>query len=208
MNTEPIQFLKHELPTHFARGIEALRNASTPNAKAHLEDVLSARAALRIMLSGAGEAWLRVENGTMTSHDSKPEGVPVRATIEFGADVAREALALLVDSGRMDDPSAPKHFARLFSARAERLLEGQKLEFHVLLRDVPEHDDDIVIKVGIGTDTPPAKPQFTAAISYDDIEDLRDGELNPQQLIGRLRLNGDASRAMALGMMLMQPPSQ
>jgi hypothetical protein len=97
---------------------------------------------------------------------------------------------------------------RLFSARAERMLEGQKLEFHVLLRDVPEHDEDIVIKVGIGTETPPAKPQFTAAISYDDIEDLREGELNPQQLIGRLRLSGDASRAMALGMMLMQPPAQ
>lgn len=208
MNTEPIQFLKHELPTHFARGVEALRHSSAPSAEAQLEDVLHARAALRIMLGGAGEAWLRVENGTMTAHDSKPEGVPVRAAIEFGADVAREALSLFAQSGRMDDPEAPKRFARLFSARTERLLEGQKLEFHVLLRDVPEHDDDIVIKVGVGTDTPPAKPQFTAAISYDDIEDLREGELQPQQLIGRLRLNGDASRAMALGMMLMQPPTQ
>ncbi len=108
----------------------------------------------------------------------------------------------------MDDPKGPKRFARMFSARAEKVLEGQKLEFHIVLKDVPDHDDDVVIKVGIGAETPPAKPQFTAAISYDDLEDMREGELTPQQLIGRLRLTGDASRAMALGMMLMQPPKK
>lgn len=207
MNIEPISFLKHELPTFFARGIEVLRSSAAPNAKAQLDDVIQARAALRIMVSGAGEAWLRVEQGAMTAHDSKPEGVPVRAAIEVEADAAREALSLLVDSGRMDDPGAPTRFASLFSARAERVFEGQKLSFHVLLRDVPDHDDDIVVKIAMGADSPPTEPQFTAAISYDDIEDLREGELSPQQLIGRLRLNGDASRAMALGMMLMQPPA-
>lgn len=207
MNTEPIPFLKQELPTLFARGVDVLRSSAAPNAKAQLDDVIQARAALRIMVSGAGEAWLRVEHGAMTAHDARPEGVPVRAAIELEADAAREALSLLVDSGRMDEPSAPMRFASLFSARVERVFEGQKLNFHVLLRDVPDHDEDIVVKVAMGVDTPPTEPQFTAAISYDDIEDLREGELSPQQLIGRLRLNGDASRAMALGMMLMQPPA-
>jgi putative sterol carrier protein len=208
MNTEPLEFLKNELPPHFGKGVEALRASSSPNAKESLDDVLAARAALRILVSGEGEAWLRVENGAMTAHDAKPDGVPVRAAIEFQADAAREALSLLAESGRMDDPKAPKRFARMFSARAEKVLEGQKLEFHIILKDVPDHDDDVVIKVGIGTDAPPAKPQFTAAISYDDLEDMREGELTPQQLIGRLRLTGDASRAMALGMMLMQPPKK
>ncbi|MDQ3035867.1 MAG: SCP2 sterol-binding domain-containing protein [Myxococcota bacterium] len=208
MNTEPLDFLQSQLPPHFAKGVDALRASSAPDAKDHLDDVLAARAALRIVVAGEGEAWLRVENGAMTSHESKPEGVPVRAAIEFEAAAAREALSLLDESGRMDDPKAPKRFARLFSARAEKVLDGQKLEFHVVLKDVPDHDGDVVIKIGIGTDTPPAKPQFTAAISYDDLEDLRAGELTPQQLIGRLRLTGDASRAMALGMMLMQPPKK
>ncbi|MCZ7684493.1 MAG: SCP2 sterol-binding domain-containing protein [Sandaracinaceae bacterium] len=41
-------------------------------------------------------------------------------------------------------------------------------------------------------------------MSWDDIEDVRAGELTPQQLFGRLKLKGDASQAMALGMTLMQ----
>ena len=32
--------------------------------------------------------------------------------------------------------------------------------------------------------------------------------MSPQQILGRLRLTGDASKAMALGMMLMQPPPE
>jgi hypothetical protein len=208
MTTEPLAFLKNEIPAHFAKGIDALKAATGPTAKADLDDVLAARAALRIIVKGEGESWMRVENGALTVHDSKPEGVPVRAAIELEGEVAREALGLLTASGRLDDPHAPKRFARMFSARAEKILEGQKLEFHVILKDVPDRDEDVVIRIGIGTDTPPAKPQFTAAISYDDIEDMREGDLTPQQVIGRLRLTGDASRAMALGMMLMQPPKK
>lgn len=208
MNTEPLEFLKHELPPHFAKGVEQLRASTAPDAKEKLDDVLAARAALRIVIAGAGEAWIAVDAGTLRVTPDRPADLPVRAAIEFEADAAREALSLLEGSGRMDDPKAPKRFARMFSARAEKVLEGQKLEFHVVLKDVPDRDDDVVIKVGIGTDTPPAKPQFTAAISYDDLEDMREGDLTPQQVIGRLRLTGDASRAMALGMMLMQPPKK
>lgn len=208
MNTEPLAFLKTEIPTHFAKGVEALRASTAPNAKDALADVTGAKAALRIVVEGDGEAWLRVENGAMTAHDAKPEGVPVRGVVSFAADAAREALSLLADSGRMDDPKGSKRFASLFSVRAEKVLEGQKLEFHVVIRDVPDRDDDVVIKVGIGTAEPPAKGQFSAAISYDDLEDMREGDMTPQQVIGRLRLSGDASRAMALGMMLMQPPKK
>ena len=106
----------------------------------------------------------------------------------------------------MNDPEAPVRFARTASARAEKLLAGQKLEFHVIIKDLPDEAADVVIKVAIGADAPPDKPQFTAAISYDDLEDMREGDITPQQVLGRLRLTGDASRAMALGMMLMQPP--
>ena len=108
----------------------------------------------------------------------------------------------------MDEPEAPARFARSASARAEKLLAGQKIEFHVIIKDLPDDRQDAVVKVGIGIDTPPEKPQFTAAISFDDLEDMREGDITPQQVLGRLRLTGDASRAMALGMMLMQPPAK
>lgn len=208
MNTEPLTFLKTEIPPHFAKGIADLASATGPNAKESLDDVMNSRGAIRIVVEGSGEVWLGVEKGTLGVTDTKPDGLPSRAVISFAADAAKEALSLLAESGRFADPKAPKRFARLFSARAEKILEGQKLDFHVILKDVPDHDEDVVIKVAIGSDQVPPKPQFTAAISYDDIEDMREGDITPNQVIGRLRLTGDASRAMALGMMLMQPPKK
>ena len=208
MNTEPLAFLKNEIPAHFAKGVADLRAATGPGAQEGLDDVLNARAAIRMIVEGSGEAWIGVEKGTLGVTDTQPDGLPVRAVISFAETAAKEALALLAESGRLDDPKAPKRFARAFSARAEKILEGQKLDFHVILKDVPDHDEDVVIKVAIGAAEVPAKPQFTAAISYDDIEDMRGGDITPNQVIGRLRLTGDASRAMALGMMLMQPPKK
>ena len=208
MRTAPLAFIKTDLPPHFAKGIEQLRASSSPDAKAQLDDVLGARAAIRVIVEGEGEAWIKVDQGALTAGDARPDGVPVRAAIHVDAAAAREALGVLESSGRMQEEKGPLRFARMFSARVEKMLDGQKLEFHVVIKDVPDHDGDVVIKVGIGTDTPPAKPQFSAALSYDDLEDLREGDLTPQQLIGRLRLTGDASRAMALGMMLMQPPKK
>jgi hypothetical protein len=134
----------------------------------------------------------------MTALAAKPEGYPVRMVFAFTAGAAKEALRLIEESGRMDDPKAPARFARTASARAEKLLQGHKIEFHVIVTDLPDEHPDVMVKVGVGTEAPPEKPQFTARI--------RDGEITPQQILGRLRLTGDASKAMALGMMLMQPP--
>ena len=107
MNTEPLDFLKNEIPAHFAKGIAELRAATGPSAKESLDDVVNARGALRIIVEGSGEAWLAIEKGELEVVDAKPEGLPPRAVISFAADAAKEALSLLSESGRMDDPKAP-----------------------------------------------------------------------------------------------------
>lgn len=202
--TELITFARETLPDLFAKGVEALREDGPADA---LEDVLASRGCVRFVVEGEGEVWLSVDAGAMAAHDDKPEELPPRMAFAFSGDDARAALELLRESGRLEEREAHVRLARSASGRAEKLLAGQKLEFHVIIRDVPDRDD-VVIRVCIGGETPPEKPQFTAAISYDDIEDLREGDITPQQVIGRLRLTGDASRAMALGMMLMQPPKK
>lgn len=208
MHTEPLAFFANDLPAHFQKGVEDLRAASGPNAQAELDDVLGSRGAVRIVVEGAGERWLRVEGGTMSAVEGKPDELPVRMVFSFTAAAATEALRLIEETGRMDEPEAPRRFAKIASARAEKLLAGHKIEFHVIVTDLPDEHADVLVKVGIGTEAPPEKPQFTARISFDDIEELRDGEITPQQILGRLRLTGDASKAMALGMMLMQPPKK
>jgi hypothetical protein len=207
MTQDPIAFFHEVLPAHFHAGVEALKAATGPGSKEALDDVLGSKGAVRVTIAGEGEVYLVVENGTMRAEKAKPDGYPVRWALAFTSEAAKGALALLEESGRMNEPGAPARFARVASARAEKLLAGQKLEFHVIIKDVPDADD-VVIKIGIGTDTAPEKPQFTAAISYDDLEDMREGDITPQQILGRLRLTGDASRAMALGMMLAQPPKK
>lgn len=206
MNTEPLAFFENDLPAHFQKGVEALRAATGPTAKADLDDVLLAKGSMRFVVDGIGERWLAISDGTMKPSATKPEGLTVRAAIGFTEEAAKGALEMLADSGRIDDPKAPVRFAKTASARAEKILAAHKIEFHVVIVDLPDDAEDVVIKVGIGVESPPEKPQFTARISYDDIEDVRSGDLTPQQILGRLRLTGDASKAMALGMMLMQPP--
>lgn len=208
MTATATEFFTSVLPGHFDKGVAALRGKSGPGAKEALDDVLASKGAIRLVIEGEGETWLVVENGSMRAETARPDGFVVRMAFGFTGAAAKGAVALLEESGRMDDPEAPARFARTASARAEKMLAGQKLEFHVIVKDLPDDQEDVVVKVGIGTDAPPEKPQFTAAISFDDLEDMREGDITPQQVLGRLRLTGDASRAMALGMMLMQPPQK
>jgi hypothetical protein len=207
MTDSATDFFTNVLPAHFGKGVELLRKKTGPGAKEALDDVLGSKGCVRLVIEGEGETWLVVEDGTMRAEKARPDGYPVRMAFGFTAAAAKGAVQLLEESGRMNDPEAPARFARTASARAEKLLAGQKIEAHFVVKDLPDDQDDVVVKVAIGADTPPEKPQFTAAISYDDIEDMREGDVTPQQVIGRLRITGDASRAMALGMMLMQPPA-
>jgi hypothetical protein len=86
----------------------------------------------------------------------------------------------------------------------EKALAGHTITFHLTLTDLPTDPDEATLRIGIGVEEPPADPKFTVAVSWDDIEDVRAGEMTPQQLFGRLKIKGDASQAMALGMSMMQ----
>ncbi|GAB4195911.1 MAG: hypothetical protein OHK0013_02570 [Sandaracinaceae bacterium] len=207
MHKEPLAFLENDVPAQFQKNLAALRASGAPTAKEDLEDVLGAVGSVRVIVEGAGERWIGVANGELTVREAKPE-LPVRGVLAIGEEAARKALEHIEASGDLEDPKAPFLLSRIASKRAEKILAGQKIEFHVIVTDLPDDAEDVVVRCGIGVEDPPVKPQFTATISYDDIEDLREGDLTPQQVIGRLKLSGDASRAMALGMTLFQPPKK
>lgn len=209
MHKEPLAFLDNDLPAQFRRGLAALEASGAPTAKDELADVREAVGAVRILVEGdgGGERWVAVSNGEMTVTEDKPE-LPPRGVFAFSSEAAKGALGLLEESGRLEDPKAAMGLSRVASKRAEKVLANQKIEFHVVVVDLPDGMDDVIVRCGIGVAEPPSKPQFTATISYDDLEDMREGDLTPQQVIGRLKLTGDASRAMALGMTLFSPPKK
>ncbi|MBX7194928.1 MAG: SCP2 sterol-binding domain-containing protein [Sandaracinaceae bacterium] len=209
MHNDPLAFLDHDLPAQFQKGLSTLKASTAPTAKEELDDVLQAIGTVRVIVEGegGGERWVSVEGGAMSVTEAKPE-LAVRGVFAFSSEAAKGALELLAESGRLDDPKAAMGLSRVASKRAEKILANQKIEFHVIVIDLPDGMDDVTVRCGIGVSEPPTKPQFTATISYDDLEDMREGDLTPQQVIGRLKLTGDASRAMALGMTLFSPPKK
>lgn len=209
MTTDPIAFVKNDIPELFNRGVAQYKeraDGGDAKAKARYEDIAAARGAIRVVIEGegGGEVWLGVSGGALSVQESRPADLPVRFAIGAPADAAKAGLEELESAELLEREEAPRRLARTASAELEKVLEGHKLEFHLTLTDLPADPDEVTIRVGVGVDTPPASPKFTAKVSWDDIEDLRAGELTPQQLFGRLKLTGDASQAMALGMTLMQ----
>jgi hypothetical protein len=209
MNTSPLAFLRSDLPDLFNRGMaqtKARADGGDAKAKGRYEDAAAARGAIRVVLEGqgGGEVWLSVEGGAMKALDARPADLPVRMVVAAPAEAAKAGLEELDSSGLFEREEAPRRFARTASAEVEKMLAGHTIEMHLTLTDLPADPDEVTLRVGIGVSEPPANPRFTAAVSWDDIEDLRAGDLTPQQLFGRLKLKGDASQAMALGMALMQ----
>lgn len=206
MNTDPMSFFREDYPQLFNRGVAELGERDDEKAKSRHADIVAARGAVHILLDGegGGSVWLATENGAMSVHESAPDGFPVRFAIGAPIEAARTLLEELESADLFDEERASRRIARIASAEVEGMLEGHALEFHITLSDIPADPDEVTVRVALGGAEPPAEPKFSATVSWDDIEDVRDGELTPQQLFGRLKITGDASQAMALGMTLMQ----
>jgi hypothetical protein len=203
MSTDVIPFLLETLPALFARGVEAL--AADPQAQARLDDTRAARGALLLVLEGEGgaELFLCVEGGTLIGQRTRPD-LPVRFCAAVSLAAAQGALDLLEESGSLSHEHAPLAAAGLASGKMDKLVQKEKLAFHVIVKNVPELES-VTIRVGIGVEGPPEKPAFTVTVDYDDLEEVRAGELTPQKLfMNKLKIVGDASRALALAMTALQ----
>lgn len=210
--SDAMQAMKDRLPGLFARGIELLRDKAAGGdaaAQSRLDDASAAESAVRLVIEGQGELWIAVRGGELTADETRPEGVPVRLAVAVPADAVDAAFGR-VPEGAADDDAAALRVAGSASSRAEKVIEGQRLDFHIVLEGVPDVDR-VAIRVSVGSDEPPETPRFTATVSYDDLEDARERKVDPTQFLmgGRVRFAGDYVPALQLGMQLaqaMQPP--
>ncbi|MBX3271930.1 MAG: hypothetical protein KF729_16800 [Sandaracinaceae bacterium] len=211
MNTDPVAFVRDDFVRLFNTGVAAYKargEGGDEKAKARYADIASARGKVLVRFEGdgGGTLWLSVKDGVMTLHDAEPAELPARLAIAAPADAARAGLEELAE--HFDEEKAARRFARAASGEVEKVLEGHQLRFHVTFTDLPADPDEVTLRIAIGAAEPPEQPTFSATVSWDDIEDVRAGELTAQQLFGRLRIAGDATQAMALGMTLMQRRQQ
>ncbi len=208
MSTEPLTFLRDHFPELFAQGVTALEEraaAGSERARLRLDDIRQAHGAACVHLEGDGTVWFRVEGGSMTVVDERPEGVPVHLAVAVPAAAAKEALSEAERSGDLAGSRAALIAASTASARVQKALAGQKLLFHIIVTEVPDLGD-VTIRVGLNAEAPPEHPGFTATLRYEVLEDLREGAVDPQQLFlgGKVRFGGDYGPALQLGMQLMQ----
>jgi hypothetical protein len=89
----------------------------------------------------------------------------------------------------------------------EEAVGDQPIELHLLIQETPDFDE-VCVRIGLGASQPPEEPRFTATVRWDDLAAARESGQGVSQLFmqGRLRLAGDYSRALQVGMQLMQSP--
>lgn len=203
-----LDVLGARLPGLFARGMELLEakaDAGNAAARSRLEDVRSARSAMHIAVEGDGDLFIGVADGQLTASETAPEGVPVRLSLGVPADAMQAAFSRWAAEAEPADDRVAKAVTRGASKRVEGVIEGKRLDFHVILEGVPELER-VVVKVAVGAAEPPAAPGFTATVRYGDIEAARETGLDPTQFFmgGRVRFTGDYVPALQLGMQIAQ----
>lgn len=209
MSNDPIQFLNETFPALFHKGVADLRaKAEGGDAKSQkiLDDVVAADGAVVLELEGEGATtvYLHAKDGEMKVLDA----APAPETVSLAVAAPGPGLAMLLGEaakqGELEEERAAQNAVRTASKRLQDALADKSLLFHVVVEDVPELGT-VTTRVGLNAATPPADPSFTATIKYADLEEARTGNVNPQMLFmsGKLRMEGDYSFALQLGMQLM-----
>ena len=212
MSTDPLQFLNETAPALFTKGIDALQakaDGGDARATKTLEGIRSVTGAAYFEVDGAGSVYLSSTDGKIQVGDSAPDGVPIKFAVGFPADAAEMVLGEAADEGAIDDPRVAMGIAQIPNPDLDEMLAGKSLTCHVIVEDVPDLGN-VTVRVGLNVDAPPTDPGFTATLNFDDLEDLRAGDINPQQLFmgGKLRMAGDYSVALQLAMGLMAKAQQ
>lgn len=215
MTTNPVEFLTDTIPALFNDTFAAVRaQAERGDAEAaqKLTELKNAAPlAVRVVLEGKkAKNWFVVfENGAVRTREESPSSPTL-----FAISVAEEALEIALEDFAEE---LARGFAKLkarlpqlapLRARSgiERVAQEQ-LFFHYVVKNTPDFDE-VRVKVALGGAEPPEKPTFTVTVEHEVIEQLRAKTLKPQNLLSKVQLTGDASRAMQWAMQMMQRRSQ
>jgi putative sterol carrier protein len=206
MSHDPITFLKETFPTLHQKGMALLEEKAAGGsnlAKSMLANCTPVVGQARLDFPGRGTVYVLVKEGKVEVGDAAFEGVKTNVAAEVPPDAAEVVLGEAMQESALDDEKLLMGLTQVGSAELEKALAGRALTCHLVIADAPDLGD-VTVKIGFNVAEPPASPQFTARLVYDDLEDLRAGDINAQQLFmgGKMRMTGDYSIAMQVGMQL------
>ncbi|MEM1415991.1 MAG: SCP2 sterol-binding domain-containing protein [Myxococcota bacterium] len=208
--SDPRQFLTDTFPALFAKGVEELRAkaaAGDAAAKMRLADVEGASGGVLLRVEGEGDVFLVLEEGGRMKTADAAENV--RLAIAAPGPALRTLLGEAEASGELADAQAGHRAVGTASKALQDALGDESLLFHVIAEGVPELGT-VTVKIGLNATEPPETPTFTATMAFDDLEAARNGQTNAQELFmgGKLKMAGDYSRALQIGMQVLQLQSQ
>lgn len=206
MPTDTIDEYRSRLPKLFAdmvNGLQAQANAGDADARARMLHALGEPIDVRLVFEGAGggELCLRVEQGAMTV---LTQAAPSAFGYALSASVASAAHGLrMLDRGKVDFGQLTFALFQLGASVAREEFGRVSFAFDLAVSDVPVLGK-LLLRVCLGRPTLPSKPEFTLAVSYDELEDAREQGVRPHQffLAGKVRIDGDVAKAMMFGMTL------
>jgi len=210
VTTKPTELLSKTIPEVVNAAVAEMKSAADQgdaDAKQRYADLSTHPGAARIVLEGkgGGDLYLVSENAQLRSSSQAPS-VPVLFAIGVAAEAFELALEEVEDKIEPALSRIQKRLVRLSPTKTRALLDklaAEKLSFHLIIKDTPDFDE-VRVKIATGSAEPPATPKFTVTIDYDTLQQLRERKIKPQAVLSKLKLSGDSSRAMQLGMELMQ----
>lgn len=210
MADDTLERLRARLPGLFTAALGRLEQRAKNGDAAAAQRLAAAGGApvtslLKLVGDGGGELWFGAGRAGLELR-AAPDA-PASAfghALELPVAAARYALLLAErEAGEVEEVVSA--LAAIASQSARDALATDSFCFSIEVLRVPVVGT-LRARVGFGRPLLAAKPEFSLTVDADELEDAREQGLGPHQLFlaGKIRIDGDAAKAMQLAMVLAQ----
>lgn len=173
--------------------------------QARLADVIAASVTLRLSFTGeqGGNVFVVMDRGELRVRRDNPLLPPVRYVLQVPVAMAQLCIGFF-SRELLEDAQQHDALPGVASARADKVFSVHKFAFDVNLAAVPEVGE-VRMRLALGRELPTA-PEFSVHAAYPELAAARARGAGMPELVaaGKVSVSGDLSRAMLLGMTLVQ----
>ena len=180
MSNEILGNLSRQLKERFDSWLEA-----TPSLRDRLsEAVITAEAR-----AGDEHVWWQLATGTFEVHSSPPNepGLPILLTV---SDDDARALAQGLEWIADEELDTPGGMDIQWNKSWQTKLVARPVRVRVAITHVPDHGKATLL-LCLGSFGQQDHDDIVVQVRYEDVEDLLLGDIRPQQLLGRVKIEGD-----------------
>jgi len=208
MTKSIIQTIQSELPGLYARALAAAethQNADELPWKGRHEQMMAARGGLYLEAVGEGHLFVWVNEGQIFSSETRPDDIPIRAALKGEPQAIDITVHAPEAQAALNEPEALEAAAFLASADVMKTVERFPMRGEFKVVGVPEVDE-VSIAVAIPGPEVTGDHDFSVTARFDDLEDVRNGDLAPRKLLmgGKLRFQGGYTPFLQLGLEILK----